>query len=190
MVRESKARWLMSQKKAAVFRRYPFVIILKEEKQERHPESCTLKIDPGARTTGLALLDSKGHVMQLIELEHRSQQIKKNLDTRRSARRNRRQRETRYRKPKWGNKTPKKTSKLCADSPREEGWLPPSVQSSADNIETWIKRIQKYCNLTDIVIETVSFDTQKMDNPEIQSEEYQQGELCGYKIREYLLVPA
>ena len=122
-------------------------------------------------------------MVQFMELEHRCQHIKKLLDTRR----NRRQRETRYRKPKWGNKTQKKTSKFCADTPRPEGWLPPSVKSSVDNIETWIRRIQKYCRLTDIVIETVSFDTQKMDDPEIQGKEYQQGELCGYEIREYLL---
>lgn len=187
MVMESKARWLLSHGKAAVFRTYPFVIILKEEKEEKHPESYTLKIDPGAKTTGMALLDSKGHVVQFVELEHRSQQIQKNLETRKGARRNRRQRETRYRKPKWGNKTRKKDSKFCAYSPRPEGWLPPSVEASVNNIETWIKRFQKYCNLTDIYVETVSFDTQKMDNPEIQGKEYQQGELCGYEIREYLL---
>ena len=36
-------------------------------------------------------------------------------------------------------------------------------------------------------MELVKFDTQKMENPEISGVEYQQGELMGYEIREYLL---
>jgi hypothetical protein len=36
-------------------------------------------------------------------------------------------------------------------------------------------------------VETVKFDTQKMQNPEIDGVEYQQGELQGYEVREYLL---
>ncbi len=38
-----------------------------------------------------------------------------------------------------------------------------------------------------VVVEVASFDTQKMRNPEISGIEYQQGELQGYEIREYLL---
>lgn len=36
-------------------------------------------------------------------------------------------------------------------------------------------------------IETVRFDRQKMQNPEISGVEYQQGELQGYEVRQYLL---
>jgi len=32
-----------------------------------------------------------------------------------------------------------------------------------------------------------NFDTQKLQNPEISGVEYQQGELFGYEVREYLL---
>jgi hypothetical protein len=35
--------------------------------------------------------------------------------------------------------------------------------------------------------ELVRFDTQKIQNPEISNLEYQQGELAGYEVREYLL---
>ena len=38
-----------------------------------------------------------------------------------------------------------------------------------------------------VIIEVASFDQQKMKNPEISGIEYQQGELQGYEIREYLL---
>jgi len=38
-----------------------------------------------------------------------------------------------------------------------------------------------------ISLELVKFDTQAMQNPEISGVEYQQGELFGYEVREYLL---
>jgi hypothetical protein len=36
-------------------------------------------------------------------------------------------------------------------------------------------------------MELVKFDTQKLQNPEVNGVEYQQGELAGYKVREYLV---
>jgi 5-methylcytosine-specific restriction endonuclease McrA len=36
-------------------------------------------------------------------------------------------------------------------------------------------------------MELVKFDTQLMENPDISGIEYQQGELAGYEVREYLL---
>ena len=41
--------------------------------------------------------------------------------------------------------------------------------------------------ISSIAVETVRFDMQKIENPEISGAEYQQGELLGYEIREYLL---
>ncbi|NEP46227.1 MAG: HNH endonuclease, partial [Okeania sp. SIO2H7] len=43
------ARKLLTEGKAAVFRRYPFTIILKEESIEEVKE-LRIKIDPGAKT--------------------------------------------------------------------------------------------------------------------------------------------
>ncbi|MGM0455578.1 MAG: RRXRR domain-containing protein, partial [Cyanobacteriota bacterium] len=54
-VHPAKARLLLNQNKAAVFRRYPFTIILKEGQNAR-PTPLTVKIDPGSKTTGLAIL--------------------------------------------------------------------------------------------------------------------------------------
>ena len=45
----------------------------------------------------------------------------------------------------------------------------------------------KRAPITECHIETVRFDTQAMQNPEIAGVEYQQGELAGYEVREYLL---
>ena len=41
--------------------------------------------------------------------------------------------------------------------------------------------------LTAIRAYLVKFDLQKLENPEISGIEYQQGELFGYEVREYLL---
>jgi RRXRR protein len=41
--------------------------------------------------------------------------------------------------------------------------------------------------MTQIVVETVRFDTQLLVSPEIDGVEYQQGTLYGYELREYLI---
>src|SRR5208283_5477819 len=70
---------------------------------------------------------------------------------------------------------------------REEGWLPPSLQSRVDNVMAWVARYRRWAPITQIVVETVRFDTQLMANPEIAGVEYQQGTLAGYEVREYQL---
>ena len=59
--------------------------------------------------------------------------------------------------------------------------------SRVHNIDTWVKRLSKYANITAISQELVKFDTQIMQNPEIEGNEYQQGTLAGYETRQYLL---
>ncbi|MGL5192023.1 MAG: RRXRR domain-containing protein [Chroococcales cyanobacterium] len=68
------ARSLLKAGKAAVFRRYPFTIILKKEVKGDIPKS-QIKIDPGSKTTGLALVQN-GVVIWAAELEHRGQLIR------------------------------------------------------------------------------------------------------------------
>ena len=97
------------------------------------------------------------------------------LLSRRAIRRGRRNRKTRYRPARFNNRT------------RKEGWLAPSLQSRVDNVSIWVRRLQKLVPLSSIVVETVRFDMQKIQAPEITGIEYQQGDLLGYEIREYLL---
>jgi 5-methylcytosine-specific restriction endonuclease McrA len=59
--------------------------------------------------------------------------------------------------------------------------------SRVQNILTWIARLRRLCPLGAISQELVRFDTQRLQNPEISGVEYQQGELVGYEVREYLL---
>ena len=174
-VHPAEARLLLSNQRAAVYRRYPFTIILKEEVPEAKPEPLRLKIDPGSKTTGIAILRDSGEIVFAMELTHRGLRIKSQMESRRAIRRSRRNRKTRYRKPRFENRT------------RPKEWLPPSLKSRVYNIETWVKRLRSVCNITAISMELVRFDTQLLQNPEISGVAYQQGELAGYEVREYLL---
>ncbi len=117
-VHPGRARLLLTTGKAAVYRRYPFTIMLKRAIEQPAPAPLRLKIDPGATTTGFALVDDAlGEVVWAAELFHRGARIKHALDTRRAVRRNRRSRKTRYRAPRFRNRG------------RKAGWLPPSLQS-------------------------------------------------------------
>jgi 5-methylcytosine-specific restriction endonuclease McrA len=167
---------LLSLSEAAVFRRYPFTVILKNEVVNPKVKSLRVKIDPGANTTGLALVnDSTGEVVWAAELQHRGFQIREALTSRRQLRRSRRNRKTRYRKPRFLNRT------------RPKGWLPPSLNSRVANILTWVKRLSVLCQITAISQELVRFDTQQMQDAQISGVGYQQGTLAGYEIREFLL---
>ncbi len=170
----ARARILLSTGKAKVYRRYPFTIILVEEIKAPITHNHHLKIDPGAKTTGLAILQDH-RVIWGAELTHRGFQIRDSLTSRRQLRRSRRNRKTRYRKPRFLNRK------------RPEGWLPPSLMSRVHHIITWVKKLIRFCPITGISQELVRFDTQLMQNPEISGTEYQQGELAGYQVREYLL---
>ncbi len=168
------ARQLLTQRKAAVYRRYPFCIILKEVSPNAPVQPLELKLDPGSKVTGIAL--KQGHkVIFGAELHHRGQAIKASLESRRAVRRNRRHRHTRYRKSRFLNRT------------RPNGWLVPSLQHRVETALTWVNRLMRFAPIGSITQELVRFDLQKMENPEISGIEYQQGELTGYEVREYLL---
>ncbi|MCL2578794.1 MAG: RNA-guided endonuclease IscB [Oscillospiraceae bacterium] len=170
----ARARKLLKAGRAAVWRTYPFTIILKEVKEPvLELLETRLKIDYGSRHTGLAILQGN-KVVWMAQLDHRTD-IKSKLKKRSGYRRRRRSANLRYRKPRFLNRI------------RPKGWLPPSLQSRVDNIETWIRRLRSVCPITHISYENCKFDTQLMCNPEISGIEYQQGVLQGYEVREYLL---
>lgn len=167
------ARKMLSNGEAAVFRRYPFTIIIK--RGANNPiESVEIKLDPGSKTTGIALLKGKKLIF-VAELSHRGQAIKASLDARRTMRLNRRARHTRYRQARFLNRT------------RSKGWLAPSLQHRVGTVLTWVNKFIRLAPVNSIAMELVRFDLQQLENPEISGVEYQQGELLGYEIREYLL---
>ncbi|MFP5275444.1 RNA-guided endonuclease IscB [Coleofasciculus sp.] len=171
----ARARRLLVSGRASVFRRYPLTIILHDRlKENSQTQLFRLKIDPGAKTTGLAILQGSV-VVWAAELSHRGFAIRDALTTRRQLRRSRRNRKTRYRAARFDNRR------------RQSGWLPPSLNSRVENTLTWVRRLIKFCPITAISQELVKFDLSKMQNPEISGVMYQQGSLAGYEVREYLL---
>jgi hypothetical protein len=144
-VAPGQARRLLKLAQAAVYLRYPFTIILKYAVSHPKTQPTQLKIDPGSKTTGLALVQGD-KLLWGAELTHRGQQIKDDLESRRAIRRNRRNRKTRYRKPRFLNRT------------RKPGWLPPSLESRVKNIVTWVNRIRRYVPITGMSQELVKFD--------------------------------
>ncbi len=68
------ARSLLKAGKAAVFRQYPFTIILKKAVDPKEVKSCQLKLDPGSKTTGVAILQ-ENKLIWAAELTHRGKQI-------------------------------------------------------------------------------------------------------------------
>lgn len=185
---EKRARLLLSRGRAVVHRVMPMVIRLKD----RRVEDCQLQameisIDPGSKETGIAVrrVENKvdretgeikrfAHATFLANLVHRGTAIKKALDQRRGFRRRRRN-QLRYRAPRFDNRT------------RKTGWLPPSLQHRVDTVISLVRRLQRWAPIVAIHQELVRFDTQLLVNPEIAGTEYQQGELAGYEVREYLL---
>lgn len=172
-VRPYAARRLLTAGKAAVYRMYPFTIILKSEVNQT-PTPIVLKLDPGSKTTGIALLQND-KLIWAAKLTHRGATIKAALLSRRQLRCSRRNRKTRYRQARFLNRT------------RQSGWLAPSLQHRVDTTITWVSKLIKFAPIGSIVQELVRFDLQQLENPEISGIEYQQGELSGYEVREYLL---
>lgn len=103
----ARARRLLSHRKAAVYRRMPFTIILKYEVESRN-QPIGFKVDPGSKVTGIALVGkfARGNVLLwAANLTHRGQAIKDALQSRRVLRAGRRARKTRYRPARFLNRT-------------------------------------------------------------------------------------
>lgn len=172
----ARARILQNQGKAKKLKMYPFTLILNKSIETEITQELEIRIDPGSKTSGLALIDIKTkRCIWALHIEHRGENIKQSLISRAGYRRSRRTRNVRHRKARFHQRR------------KPEGWLPPSKLHRVQTIETWIKRISSLCNVTKISMERAKFDTQLMENESIKGEEYQQGTLMGYEIREFLL---
>jgi len=168
----AKARILLKEKKANVICRCPFTIQLKYVAGENR-QPITLALDTGYKHVGFSATTDKRELI-CGEVVLRTD-IPDKLDERATYRRNRRNRNTRYREARFDNRGIPK------------GWLAPSIQHKLDTYVRMVEKFEKILPITGITVEVSPFDTQKMQNPEISGIEYQQGTLAGYEVREYLL---
>ena len=169
----TKARHLLKQNKAKVVRQHPFTIQLSWN-CENNTQFCILGIDAGYSKVGFSAVSNN---KELISGEVRLRKdISKKLTEKRMYRRNRRNRLW-HREPRFNNRIASKN----------KGWLAPSIQHKLDSHVKLVNKIKSILPISNVIIEVASFDTQKMQNPEISGIEYQQGVLQGYEVREYLL---
>ena len=175
MITNAEARILIRKKLAVIHKIYPFTIRLRDNSCVSNDKAYNVKIDPGSKTTGVAIVDNKNSVVMLAELEHRGHVVKKNLSDRRAVRNSRRQRKTRYRPARFLNRT------------KPEGWLAPSVKSRANNVINFIKKYKKLLNINKVMIENVSFDVAQMTaDTNLIGTDYQQGPLYQNELRNFI----
>ncbi|NRD81072.1 HNH endonuclease [Bacillus sp. BRMEA1] len=168
-----KARVLLKKKQAKVIKREPFTIQLLYG-SSGYKQPISLGIDAGTKHIGFSAT-SENTVFIEGEVQLRTD-IQNLLSTRREFRRARRNRKTRYRQARFQNRK------------KSEGWLAPSVQHKVDSHIRLIEKLHKILPITSITVEVAQFDTQKLKNPDIRGEEYQQGDQLGFwNTREYVL---
>ena len=173
--RHGKVRHLLKDGKAKVVNRCPFTIQLLYSNTS-YTQPINLGVDAGSKHIGISAT-TPDKVLYEADVELRND-IVKLIATRRENRRTRRNRKTRYRKARFNNRVASK----------KKGWLAPSIRQKIETHLTVIANVHKILPITRIIVETASFDIQKIKNPDISGTDYQQGEQLGFwNIREYVL---
>lgn len=172
--RHGKVRRLLKANKATVVNLCPFTIRLTYA-TSGYKQEIVLGVDAGTKHVGLSAT-TKSKELYSSEVILRSD-IVELLSTRRELRRTRRNR-LRYRKPRFENRVKSK----------HHGWVAPSVRH---RIDAHIRVIDNICStlpISRIIVEIAQFDTQKIKNPDISGNEYQEGDQLGFwNVREYVL---
>ena len=176
----AKARHLLDAGKAKVKKRTPFTIQLVYG-SSGYTQEVILGVDAGSKTIGMSASTTKEELLS-AEVKPRNDVVDL-LSTRREFRRARRNRKTRYRKPRIDNRV----------RSEHKGWLAPSVEVKIQEHITSIKRVCRILPVSKVVIETAEFDLQLLKaiadgKPVPQGEDYQKGEMYGhYNVRQYVL---
>lgn len=174
--RFGKVRRLLKNKQAKVVKRCPFIIKLLYDPKSLIVQEVVLGQDTGSKHIGTACL-ANDKVIYQSQVELRTD-IKSKMDSRRQARRFRRNRKTRYRKARFLNR--KNSTKLNR--------LPPSIKHKVQAHIDEIEFCKKILPVSKIVLEVSQFDTALMKNKTLISEKvkhwgYQKGFDYGFSSR-------
>lgn len=173
--RHGKVRRLLLEGRAAVVRRTPFTIRLLYE-APGFVQDVTLGVDAGSKTVGLSA-SSETKELYRSEVTLRND-IVNLISTRRESRRTRRSRKLRHREARFDNRI----------SSKKDGWFAPSVRQKTGSHLRMVGIACSILPVKNIIVEVAQFDTQLLKNPEINGEQYQQGEQLGFwNTREYVL---
>ncbi|MBL7101121.1 MAG: HNH endonuclease [Nanoarchaeota archaeon] len=168
-----KAKMLLKEGKAKVAGRSPFTIQLTTSTGEAR-QDITLGVDSGYSHVGLSAVSRKQELFS-AEVSLRDDMVKLNSE-RRQYRRSRRSRKTWYRKPRFLNRK------------KDSGWLAPSIQHKLDSSFKLISKIKEILPIAKINVEVAAFDIQKIKNPDIEGEGYQNGVQKNFwNTREYVI---
>ena len=172
--RHGKVRHLLKDGRAEVVKRCPFTIRLLYD-STHYTQDIVLGVDAGSKHIGLSgTTETKELYASDVELRN---DIVDLISTRRQNRRSRRNRKIRYRKARFQNRVSGK-----------KNWLAPSIRQKVDTHMTVVSRVCMILPVTKIIVETASFDIQKIKDPDISGTGYQQGEqLDFWNVREYVL---
>ena len=171
---EAKARHLLKQHRARRVRNTPFTIRLKSV-VDGHVQPVSLGVDPGYRHIGLSATTEDRVLFEAVA-ECRTD-IPKLMEKRRSLRRSRRNRKTRYREPRFYNRVHSKN----------RGWLAPSVEQRIGYHIHLIDFVCKLLPISSIIVEEAKFDMHKIENPDVKGVGYQHGPQYGFdNVKEYV----
>ena len=167
--RFGKVRRMLRDGQAKVVSREPFTIKLLYETKTNIIQDLTLGVDTGSSKIGCAVVDEKQNVLYLSEVEIRND-ITKKMDRRRASRKNRRNRKNRYRKARFLNRK---------NSIKKDRYNP-TLKSKFDSHVREIEFIKSILPIKLLVLETGSFDTHKLKNPNVSGWGYQKGTNYGF----------
>lgn len=164
------ARLLLKEKRAKCIRKTPFTIKLNYATKD-YKQQLTLGVDTGSRTIGTAVVNESNQVIYVSEVEIRNDIVRK-MTKRSSYRRNRRNRKTRYRKPRWANRA----------SSIKKGRFSPTMTSKINSHLKEINFIKSILPISKIILETGTFDVHALKNPAvlINKNLYSKGVNYGY----------
>ena len=168
-----KARILLKNGKAKVIKRTPFTIKLLYG-SSGYKQPLTHGVDTGSAKIGSAVVNDKEEVVYMSEITIRND-ITKTLKGRASARRNRRNRKTRYRKARFLNRK---------NSRRKNRFSPTMISKFNSHLKE-INFVKSILPITKLIIETANFDPHLLKNPALYNEKikkwaYQRGTNYGF----------
>ena len=143
--RHGKIRRMLKNGEAKVIKQIPFTVqILKDTTAFTHP--ITIGIDSGSQHVGIS---ATTETQELFSGQHTLRKdVADNLTIRKELRRGRRNRNTRYRKPRFSNR---------ARTPQNgfDKWFTPTTKTQIQGHEHIIREVKKILPISHIIIEDV-----------------------------------
>ena len=165
-----KVRKLLKNREAKVVRKEPFTIQLLKE-TTNNTQSVSLGVDTGAAYVGVSAIGNS-RTLYKAEVTIRND-IKKKMDSRRQSRRFRRNRKTRYRKPRFLNR---------GNSTKKNRYSPTLISKFQAHIRE-IEFVKSILPITQLVLELGQFDPHALKDPSVRNQKwkYQKGINYGFQ---------